>query len=137
MAIHLTPKQEKFVQEWFKTGNKKASYNTAYPNHNMSSKTVDEAACRLSKKSKVVARMEEMQEKVAKESMITVQSVTGMLNKAYDVSDNCKHGSSMVSAAMGIAKVNGLIVDTKVVVPEQANSEYIKALRERIKSNRS
>ena len=41
MAIKLTMKQEKFVQEVIRTGNQRQAYKTAYPNTRMSEASVD------------------------------------------------------------------------------------------------
>lgn len=44
MAIKLTMKQEKFVQEVIRTGNQRQAYKTAYPNTRMSEASVDSEA---------------------------------------------------------------------------------------------
>lgn len=57
----LTPKQEAFALAYIKTGNASEAYRQAgYTTQTMAAKTVNEAASRLLKNSKVAARIEEL-----------------------------------------------------------------------------
>lgn len=62
-------KQESFVQELIKGKSQRESYKAAgYKTDRMSEKTIDEAACRLMKNSKVLARYEELNDRLIKEA---------------------------------------------------------------------
>lgn len=69
----LTTNQEKFVQNIVAGMNQADAYRSAYPKQNMSDKTVWEAASRLMKNSKVVARLSELRRELAQPSIMTAQ----------------------------------------------------------------
>lgn len=63
----LTIKQEAFCHAYIRLGDKSAAYREAgYSYKNKTTKTLNEAAVRLSFNNKVLARIEELQSKVAK-----------------------------------------------------------------------
>ena len=63
---NLTIKQEAFCQAFVRLGDKSAAYREAYSIKNKTTKTINEAASRLSMTSKVYARIEELRVKIAK-----------------------------------------------------------------------
>lgn len=70
-ANKLTPKQEKFVQEYILNGgNKTQAYIAAYDTKDMLKETIMSAACRLFNDYKVSARYKELLE-ASKQSFIT------------------------------------------------------------------
>ena len=69
----LTEKQEKFVQNIVQGMNQAEAYRSAYPNQRMSDKTIWEAASRLMKNDKVVARLKELRDVSATPAIITAQ----------------------------------------------------------------
>lgn len=74
---NLTNPQEIFVRELFKTNNQRQSYLKAYPHKkNWKDTSIDVAASVLSKKDKVVQRLQVLRERAAKASEITVESIT-------------------------------------------------------------
>jgi phage terminase small subunit len=84
---NLTVKQEAFCQSYVKSGSKSAtdSYKEAgYSYKNKTTKTINEAACRLLKNSKIVARVDELKSKVAqiaeKKFNITHEEILNHLN---------------------------------------------------------
>jgi len=67
--VKLTDKQEKFVQGLIAGKSQRESYRAAYPSSlKWTDKTVDEAACRLMKNSKVLARYDEIHDRLIKEA---------------------------------------------------------------------
>lgn len=73
--IKLTPKEEKYSQEYVKTGNKSEAYRLSYSTKNMTSKTVNEKACRLFQRGKVRARIKQLQEQLAERNKMTLDKV--------------------------------------------------------------
>lgn len=124
----LTPKQERFVQEYFKTSNQRKSYQHAYNAEGMSDNAVDREACLLLKNPKVAQRLAEMQERVAKKAEVTVETISDMLDQAFaKAAQDDKGSAAMVAAAMGKAKLHGLIVEKKEDVTKRRASAEIDA----------
>lgn len=67
--MKLTDKQEKFAQLLVEVGSKSEAYRQSYDVSNMTSKTVNEEACRLSMNPKVAARVEEIRDELAIKSL--------------------------------------------------------------------
>lgn len=69
MANKLTTKQEKFIQELIKGKTQREAYKIAYPKSlNWKEKSIDEAACRTLKISKVLARYNKLKQRLIQES---------------------------------------------------------------------
>lgn len=117
----LTAKQEAFVRFYIELGNASAAYRRAYDtNPNCKPNTVEKRACELLKKGKVAGRIEEARANAAAHSQkklnITVEYLTEKLEAALNKAmDETKGASAAVSAAMGLGKLHGLIVDRKEV----------------------
>ena len=75
------------------------------------SKTADEAASRLSRNVKVVARVAELQRQNALASQVTVASVTEMYLAVYRGAMAEKDYPPATAPATGIAKLHGMIVE--------------------------
>lgn len=75
----LTPKQERFAQEYFKIGNASEAYKAAFNAAGMADKTVWEAASRLMANSKVATRIAQLRDGAASIAMMTSADV---LNEA-------------------------------------------------------
>lgn len=67
----LTAKQEKFVRNLIEGMSQREAYKNSYDASNMTDKTIDENACRLFNDSKIKARYRELQDEVAKASILT------------------------------------------------------------------
>lgn len=82
----LTPKQEAFVQKIIEGYNQADAYRLAYPDQKMSDKTIWEAASRLMAKDKVVARIKELRDMMANQSIMSAQErlewLTGLIKDA-------------------------------------------------------
>jgi phage terminase small subunit len=75
VASDLTPKQEAFALAYVETGNATEAYRRAGYSPNMSDKTATEAASRLLKNSNVIARVDELRQKVAERHNVTVDKI--------------------------------------------------------------
>lgn len=69
----LTENQEQFVRNIIEGMNQADAYRSAYPKQKMSDKTIWEAASRLMKNDKVVARLSELRNELAKPSIMSAQ----------------------------------------------------------------
>lgn len=114
----LTAKQEAFVQAYLKVGNQRQAYRAAYSAGKMSDAAVDVEACELLKTPKVALRVKELQERTAKRTEVTVETVQKKLEAAYLLAVAEKQTGAAVAAAMGMAKLHGLIIDQKHVKQE-------------------
>ena len=79
----LTDNQEEFVKRVAEGMSYADAYRTAYPKQRMSDKTIWEAASRLMKNDKVVARLKELRDLSAKETIMSAQKrlewLTGLI----------------------------------------------------------
>lgn len=69
----LTAKQEKFVRNLIEGMTQREAYKNSYNAENMTDKSIDEEACRLFNDIKVNARYRELQDELAKQSIMTAQ----------------------------------------------------------------
>ena len=69
----LTENQEQFVRNIIAGMNQADAYRSAYPKQTMSDKTIWEAASRLMKNDKVVARLSELRNELAKPTIMSAQ----------------------------------------------------------------
>jgi phage terminase small subunit len=69
----LTANQEQFVQNIIQGMSQADAYRLAYPKQKMADKTLHEAASRLMGNSKVLARLKELRDKLAKPSIMSAQ----------------------------------------------------------------
>lgn len=67
----LTAKQEKFVRNLIEGMSQREAYKNSYDAENMTDKTIDEESCRLFNDCKINARYREMQDEIAKASILT------------------------------------------------------------------
>lgn len=90
----LTAKQEAFVQKIIEGYSQADAYRSAYSNQKMSDKTVHEAASRLMANSKVVARLNELRNELAKPSIMSAQErlewLTEVINGENDLNAKLK-----------------------------------------------
>lgn len=77
----LTVKEEKYVQNLLKGMSQREAYKNSYNASNMKDKTIDERACVLFKKDKIKTRYQELIEKTAKKTIISVQERKELLTK--------------------------------------------------------
>lgn len=77
----LTAKQEAFVKNIIEGMNQADAYRSAYPNQRMADKTVWETASKLMKNPKVVARLAELRDALAKPTIMNAQQRLEWLTK--------------------------------------------------------
>lgn len=110
----LTPKQERFCQNLeIKRMSQRAAYLDAFPaSKKWKSTTVDEAACRLAKQSKVLARIKElradMEREIKQEAKWTredaFKNLEWLLKRAKEEADKGELTSPCVSAITNAVK---------------------------------
>lgn len=107
----MTPKQEAFCVAYILTGNATEAYRQAGYSNGMATKTSQEAASRLLKNSKVVARLAELR---APATEMAVMTITGHLDDLKDLRDRAKQEgkySAAVAAEVARGKVSGFYVE--------------------------
>ncbi len=103
----MTPKQERFVQEYMIDSNAtQAAIRAGY-----SEQTAAEQGYQLLQKTSVKAAIQDMQAEHRERTAVTVEGLTEKLCAAYDVAEKNGQPASMVQASMGLAKLHGYLVD--------------------------
>lgn len=111
----LTQKQEALAQARLECDSQSDAYRAAYNVQNMTDKQIHEEACVLFANPKVAQRVKELQQAAMKRHETTVDSITVKLDKAYDVALDNEIPSAMTSAALGEAKLHGLLIERSEV----------------------
>lgn len=111
MADNLTPKQEGLCQDYIVLGDASAAYRKNYKCANMKPATINRAAKELMDNPKIAARIADLKKKLAKRHEVTVDSITEMYNEAYRIGKKTDKSTGMSTAASGLAKLHGLIID--------------------------
>jgi len=104
----LTPKMEKFCQEYIRCDNMSEAYRLAYNADNMKYSTIHRNALELSRHSKVAARIASLQKAIAQKYEVSAESLAKELDEARDLAMEHKQSSSAVAATMGKARLYGL-----------------------------
>lgn len=103
----LTPKQQRFVQEYLQDHNgTQAAMRTGY-----SAKTAKQQGSRLLAEPRIQAAVRAGQKKVAKKAEVTVDSLMAELEQARKLALKEKQASAAVTATMGKGKLAGLLVE--------------------------
>lgn len=132
----MTPKQTKFVEEYLVDLNAtQAAIRAGY-----SARTAQEQSSRLLSNVMVRAAINERQAEVAKDTNLTVASITAKLlsiSEQAEKMDSAPGLNVARQALMDAAKLNGLVIETQETVtrsPEQraARLAALKAERERL-----
>jgi phage terminase small subunit len=105
----LTPKQEKFCQEYHKSGSASDAYRKAYDSKNMKPSTVNRSAKELLDNRKIAARIDALQKSTVKRHETTVDDLLRELEeaRASALMQETPQASAAVSATMGKAKLLG------------------------------
>ncbi|PPD07143.1 MAG: hypothetical protein CTY28_10195 [Hyphomicrobium sp.] len=112
----MTPKQEAFARAYVETGNASEAYRQCYNAEKMSEPVVWNEASKLLQHHEVSVRVKQLQEAAAKRTAITVEHLTDLLKRAMDKAEaEPKGASAMVSAAMGLGKLHGLITEKREI----------------------
>lgn len=107
----LTQNQEKFVQNIIQGMSQADAYRSAYPNQRMSDKTIWESASKLMSNPKVVTRLTELRNELAKPSIMTAQERLEWLTDV--VKDKTQAMSDRLKASDQMNKMQGEYV-TKI-----------------------
>ncbi len=127
-SSNLTVKEEKFCQKLLELGVQTAAYRAAYDAENMAPDTIKVAACQVSKKPRVAAKIQELEEQAAAEARVTRSFILqGLMTEA----ESAKEGSACVRALELLCKATdgGIFTDrTLEEGPEQSSAEIKRDL---------
>ena len=105
----LTSKQCKFIQGMIEGSCQTDAYRLAYSKTEMSSKTIWEAASRLSKNPKIIARLDQLTaEKELNNRMFHLSYEDKIINKLWDIVDTTKNKRVRVKALELLGRSCGL-----------------------------
>ena len=105
----LTSKQNKFIEGIIEGSCQSDAYRLAYDRTNMSSKTIWEAASRLSKNPKVVARLDQLTvEKEQNKRMFALSYEDRIINKLWEIVDQSKNNQIRLKALKLLGDTCGL-----------------------------
>lgn len=105
MPILDNPKHEAFARALAEGSSLVDAYERAGYARN------DGNAARLNGNDRIRGRVLELQEMAAKSTAVTVESITQELAEAAAFARDCAAPAALVSAIMGKAKLNGLLID--------------------------
>ena len=111
----ITAKQEKACMVFIETGCKSTAYRGAYNVAKMKPATINRRAFELFETDMVMARVEELQKAAQERHETTVDNITTKLRDSYQVAKEDKNSNAMTAAAMGEAKLHGLLIDRSKV----------------------
>lgn len=114
-AEKLTPKQEAFARAYVETGNASEAYRLAYNPEKMSDPSIAVEACRLLAHPKVSLMVNRLRTKASERHEITIDTITEMLKADRQLARENAQSAAAVTAAMGLAKLHGLIVEKREV----------------------
>ncbi len=117
----LTLKQQAFCYAYLECeGNASAAYKVAYNAENMMDKTVTERASQLMDNGNVAAMIDELQVEARERHVVTMDSLSKRLDKAFKTAETQENSGQMTQATMGQAKLHGLLVDKTEEVTKPA-----------------
>lgn len=129
---YLTPKQEAFCLAYIETGNASEAYRRAYDASKTKDNVVHVKASELLANGKVAVRLGELQHKNAERAGVTVDRISKMLTDAYDLAmqGEVQAPAAAVSAALGLAKLHGHLVEKKHVIADHQHTHVEKSVSE-------
>lgn len=112
---NLTPKQEAFALAYVETGNASEAYRRAYDVGETTIPQVvwNEASLLLANR-EVAVRVMELQQAARERTLVTVESITRELEQLRLDAHASEQYAPAITAVMGKAKVNGLLVDKQI-----------------------
>jgi hypothetical protein len=106
------PVRERFAQEYVQSNNAAEAYKKANPKAvKWKPETLYPKASKVLAENKVRTRLIELQEASAAKAGITIESITQMLKEDRELARSSNQSSAAIQAAMGLAKLHGLILD--------------------------
>jgi len=128
----LTIKQEKFARQYVGpcNGNASEAYRKVYSAEKMSDEAVWVAASRLLSHAKVSLWVDGLKAEYTAQESITIEEITGALRRTYEGATAAGQWSAASQAALGLAKLGGLLVEKRQVSidDEGAHLEAVEAL---------
>lgn len=107
----LTAKQEKFCQEYIKTGNLSEAYRLAYKTSNMKPATVNREAKALIDSHKISTRIQEIKAPVLQETQLTLASHLQELQRLKVFAEELQKPASAIKAEELRGKAAGLYIE--------------------------
>jgi phage terminase small subunit len=107
----VTEKQKLFAQKYIELGIASDAYRAAYNANKMSDNAIRVEAHRVLANPNVALIVEQLREKNAKRHEVTIDTITEMLKADHKLAVSLEQSSAAVAAAMGLAKLHGLIID--------------------------
>lgn len=104
----LTPKQESFVQNIIAGMTQAEAYKASYSTRNMTDKTIYECASRLMADHKISARIKELREEIAKDTIMSVQDRMEWLTEV--INDPKTSISARLAASDQMNKMQGAYI---------------------------
>jgi len=129
-SLKLTIKQERFARAYVESGNATAAYRQAYKAVAMSDGAIRKEASRLLHHPAIIAEVTRLKRDVAVRNEIDVDEVTQKLRDAYDKAMANDQSSAAVMAAMGLAKLGGLLGEPVQEEPQPTLEETKQRIRE-------
>ena len=126
----LTQRQEEFCRAVLENeGNASQAYRQIYGCVGWSDEAIWVKAAKAMAKAKVRQRVNQLQAKARERSGTTVDSITAKLAKAYEMGEKTEKSGAMTQAALGEAKLHGLLVDKHqdVTPPADLSDAQIEA----------
>ena len=111
----LTPKQQKFLDVYLKSGNASEAYRQAYDAKSMSAQAIHTEASKLLQHPAITRRLGVVKERAIEKAAVSVESLLSELEEARQLAKGKENSSVMVQATLGKAKVGGFIVDKKEI----------------------
>lgn len=107
----LTAKQEAFCLAFIESGNASDAYRKAGYSPGMSDKSVNEAASRILKNSKVVARLAAIRKPAAEAAGITLESHLERLQHLSEIAERRGQMNAAITAEIARGKASGVHVE--------------------------
>lgn len=115
--VRLTLKQERFARYYVGEcqGNASAAYRKAYNAEKMTDSTITVKAYELMNNGKVADMVERLKSEQAEHEAITLEEITAALRRAMDGAAAAGQWSAASSAALGLAKLAGLLIEKRQI----------------------
>ena len=121
---NLTIKQEKFCRSFVgpAEGNASDADRAAYNAEKMLPSTVNRKAKELIDNGKIAARIDALRAEYAAQNAITIEEITGALRRAVEGASSAGQWSAASQAALGLAKLSGLLVEKRELTVDDARA---------------
>lgn len=106
--LKLTPKQERFIWEYIKTGNAAKAYKEAYDAYFMRDESIYVEASRLLTNPKITQRLDEIKAEIASENRTDLAQILFELEQARITAHAKRDIQGMIKATTEKARILGL-----------------------------